>query len=749
MKEAERIQRLYSLADNWTRTQWEYINQKGYDFSNDNQLTAEELADLRSQGMPDFIINRITPVVEMLNFYATANNPRWQGIAVEGSDSNVAAVFSDMGDYIWSLSDGSTLYANTIHNCITKSLGYMMVNIDPNMDNGNGEVTLEAPEPFEVFPDPKSRHMLFKDASFIIIRKVLPKTHLISKFPEFKTKISRSAVQTDSQRSFSERELYSDQMSSFLFNDAEASDAINADKGETDEVVEYFECFEKLKKPYVNVELHVKLKEEELAQLKKAVDVELKMAEAEADVRRKEQEMSLMQAVESGEMIPERAMLEMQKFDTETAEQLSIMADQMKEELRRAMFQTEIAVLSKKDYDELPKEDADRVIAAIPFFKNRMQLTQVVGDIVLAQQEYPERIQDYPIVPFHWKWTGTPYPISAVAPLIGKQREINKTHQILVHNASLGSSLRWIYESGSIDTDYWEKYSSSPGALLEVNSGHEAPKEILPMQLSNAFFTLVQEGKQDIEYLAGIYSSMQGDTSSQHDTYRGMLAIDEYGTRRVKQWMKNSIEPALRLLGEVVMQYSQSLYTEGKVFRIVQPTALAESKQVEINIPIYNDLGEAIGKFNDYETARFDVRVIAGSTMPINRWAYLEQLKELLNVGVIDDIALLAETDIKNKDQIMKRKSLYAQLSGENEQLKEAVADRDGTIETLERQLVQAGIRHKVDVGAIEVNKAVEASKSEVDKETTQTVGEQKLLRSMAKAKAAMAEKAAKDKSGK
>ena len=43
-----------------------------------------------------------------------------------------------------------------------------------------------------------------------------------------------------------------------------------------------------------------------------------------------------------------------------------------------------------------------------------------------------------------------------------------------------------------------------------------------------------------MEYLAGIYSAMQGDTQATQDMpYRGMLAMDEYGTRRVKYWLKH------------------------------------------------------------------------------------------------------------------------------------------------------------------------------------------------------------------
>ena len=158
-------------------------------------------------------------------------------------------------------------------------------------------------------------------------------------------------------------------------------------------------------------------------------------------------------------------------------------------------------------------------------------------------------------------YSGTPYSMSAVVPLIGKQQEINKAHQIMVHNASLGSSLRWMYEEGSIDAETWEKYSSSPGALLPIRPGVTPPTPVQPAPLSNAFFTIVNESKSDMEYLAGIYSSMMGDSGGASETYRGMLALDEYGTRRIKQWMSTSIEPSLKRLGQLVIQFSQSIRT--------------------------------------------------------------------------------------------------------------------------------------------------------------------------------------------
>ena len=146
-KAADRILHLFEIAESGLRQQWEFINQKGYDFSNDNQLTATEKKSLEQQGMPTFTINRIAPVVDMLNFYATANIPRWQAVGSEGSDTEVAAVFSDMADYIWHLSDGASLYSNCINDSITKGMGFLVATIDRNKDDGMGEVVCNNQSP--------------------------------------------------------------------------------------------------------------------------------------------------------------------------------------------------------------------------------------------------------------------------------------------------------------------------------------------------------------------------------------------------------------------------------------------------------------------------------------------------------------------------------------------------------------------------------------------------------------------------
>ena len=704
-KKAQRVKQIFEQANSASRVQWEYINQKGFDFSNDNQITDDERIALEEQGMPTFTINRIIPVVEMLNFYATANTPRWQAIGTEGSDTDAATVFSDIADYIWYISDGGTLYANAINDSITKSMGFLMVTVDPDADRGMGDVKITQPEPFDVWVDPKSRDLLFRDAGFIMCRKVLPRHHLMHLFPEAIAKIKKAGSDQNTEYVYSEKSK-NNYRADFDYKDVDNSESVNPKDGSYDELLEYYEMYEKMKIAYMNVFYRVPPDQKTMNRIKEQVAVEIEELKTELTVKMKEQKLALDEQVKAGGMIPERMSLELKKAADQMKRQVDTLKQRRMSELQAEAAKVENRVVTEKEYKILAKDTlfAQSLIDAVKFYGTRIKQTTVVGDKTIGEKILPDTVTEYPIVPFHFKWTGTPYPMSAVSPLIGKQREMNKAHQLMVHNASLGSSLRFMHEEGSIDTDYWEKYSSSPGALLPVRPGATPPTPVQPMPLSNAFFSIVQEGKQDMEYLAGIYGAMQGDTGSQHETYRGMLALDEYGTRRVKQWLKNAVEPGLKQLGTLVMQFSQAVYTAHKTFRIAQPNALQDQKKVEINVPMYNDMGEAIGKFKDYATAKFDIRIVAGSTLPVNRWAYLDELKQLMQLGVIDDIALLAETDIKNKENIVKRKSLYAQLQSQIASLEEQVKNGSGTIETLERQLVQAGIKGKVMQSAMEIN---------------------------------------------
>ena len=720
---------LWDRSNSTDRSKWRSKSQKGYDFYLDEQLSMDEEKSLEESGMPSFTINRILPIIEIMKYFVTANSPRWKAVGATGDDTDIAQVHSDISDYCWHLSNGNSIYGQVVLDSLVKGIGYFLVDVDQDADHGKGEVTFSRIDPYDVFVDPSSRDFLFRDAAFIMIKKNLSKSQLKNLFPQHAAKINKITSNSDYSPSYSQRDLES----SKIVQPEDVSFGLSPE-GEEDQIIAYYENYTKVKIPFVNAFIRIPLTKEQEEQLQQSVDVQLQEFQAETEVQLQEKVLSIQQSLEAGEIIPERAELEIKKAQQMMETAIQEKQQELMSAAQEQMTKVEQVVLRKEEFDNMIKGDSfkNSVVDFVNFFETRIKLCCSVGDDVFLY-EYELPITEYPIVPIPYLYTGTPYAMSAVMPLIGKQQEINKAHQIMVHNANLASNLRWLYEEGSVDESEWEQYSSSPGALLKYRQGFQPPTPVLPAPINNAFYSITQEGKSDAEYISGVPSAMMGFTQQQAETYRGLLANDEFGTRRLKSWMSTVVEPGLEHLGKVFQMVAQKHYQIDKVFRIVQPEAgqqADQDKEVRVNIPIFNDFGDAIGKWMDYETGKFDVRIIAGATLPLNRWALLEEYFRWFQAGLIDDIAMIAETDIRNKKQLVERKSVYAEMQSQIEQMTEAMKDREGTIETLERQLVQAGIKMKVNEAG-----------NQMKKQVLDTEAQQKLLRSMMQGEVQMAKK--------
>ena len=708
---AEINRQLFKKANNYYRKKWFTDSQKSMDFYLNDQLSAEEKEMLQESGMPDFTINRITPAIDIMKFFVTAKNPRWQAVGTEGSDVDIANVHSAVADYCWHLSDGKSMFSSVIQDSLVKGIGIFKVGIDSNADNGSGEVIYDTIDPYDVYVDPMSRDFLFRDASYIMVQKNLPRIALIRLFPQFKKKIVRATGSIESKQ-YSFRDVHESE----VIQPGDVENESYTLEGEQDDVLDFYEVYSKEQVAFVNVWVKQPPTPEELAMIQEQAQQQTKTLRDTLNVQFKEKQLELDNLVEAGEILPERRDLELQKLMQEMEGKIQEQQAIIEAELTQVQTRTVQQVMEKKRFDETMKEKyfSDIVVDYVEFFKTQIKMCASVGDMYLYEAILP--IEEYPIVPIPYTHTGTPYAVGAVTPMIGKQREINKAHQIMLHNANLASNLRWLYTEGSVDEEEWERYSSSPGAMLKYRQGFEVPTPVQSAPINNAFFTITQTGKADIEYISGISSSMQGIGEPSTETYRGLLAMDEYGTRRIRQWINNIVEPALEQLGKVFKTLAQFTYTSQKVFRIVQPQAGAsegEIQEVSINIPIYNDFGEVINRYNDFQSAKYDIRIVAGSTQPVNRWALLDEYFRWFQAGLIDDVAMIEQTDIRNKKQLMERKSIYSQLQSQVASLEENLKDKEGTIETLERQLVQAGIKDKITKGAIGKTKALMETQQE------------------------------------
>ena len=714
---AENNRKLFNSANNSQRRRWQRGEQQSYEYSIGEQQSKDEIDQLEASGMPTFTVDMISPVIGLMKYFVTANNPRWNGIGADGSDIDIAHVFSTMSDYFWYISDGGLQYSQIIDNSFRKSKGYFHLYVDPNADRGMGEVMFRSENPFRVWVDPMSHDPLERDALFKIIKGDFPRHQLIDMLPQFKSKILKAKGVTDRNVS-SERDLER----SISYQEQDSTEGLLAKDGREDDIIPYFQVYRKIRVPYYKVFIKILPSEKDLKAIRAEIEIQIEELTRELQVQVQEKAAELKEGVEKGEVIQARAELEITKAQEMAKQTLAEQQQILYSKAVDSKSKVEEKIVPEKQYEILikNKEVAKTIVYAKRYYEIRIERTASVGDDTLLFKQIMNQ-SEYPLIPLYFEHTGTVYGLGAVTPLKGKQDEITKAHQIMIHNANLGSNLRWLVQQGQVKKDYWEQYSSSAGAILEwqqTGVNDNPPVAIQPAPLNNAFYSIVEKGKEELEYKSMVNSSMMGDTSKQPEPYRGMLANDEFGTRRIKQWMNNVLNPVLEHVGKVYMEMSQDFYEVQKVFRIVQPNAAGEmqTREVEINVPLYNDYtNEIIGRYKNYNSLRFDVRVVAGSTLPVNRWALLDEYYKWFEAGILDDIHFVNETDIQNKEQLLQRKAFYVQLQQKIAQLEEMVKNSKGTIETLERQIIQANIKVKVGDANTEIRKALLEQKNEVE----------------------------------
>lgn len=74
----------------------------------------------------------------------------------------------------------------------------------------------------------------------------------------------------------------------------------------------------------------------------------------------------------------------------------------------------------------------------------------------------------------------------------------------------------------------------------------------------------------------------------------------------------------------------QYVYTDQKVMRLMQPNN--KPKEIVVNSPLYDDIGNVVGKMNDITVGKYDIIVLSGSTLPSNRWGDLSTICSYIKV---------------------------------------------------------------------------------------------------------------------
>ncbi len=678
-----------------SRSDWAKQASEDAEFRAGKQWSDKQVKSLRARAQEPLVVNVIHPAVEQAKAMLTANAPKFQSTGRDNSDTEVGRVFSDLMAWVWDISNGNTELKQAIDDYYVKGMGVMVAYIHPEADFGKGEVYIKSIDPLSVYFDADSQDPFCRDASNIIIAKRMTEKELIEIYPEFEDNIKASS-QTSHINEESENRF--GLMKEDVLPKPRKQGMLDI---EFERELEVFERYTKVKIPYYRVFDPLSndeklLTDPQYAEYREEPAVILTVSGGEQQVFTDQMNVSKFMAIHD-----EVGKVYHLELDPMTGQPMPVAGRENENSIPNSY--TAIDPIVKGELIDNEKIMVNKVMVT-----NIKQCISV-GDEYLYSVVLP--IEDYPVVPIMNNHHRNPYPISDVRTVRGLQEYINKLRSLIVAHASSSTNVKLLIPRGSMNKKQLEEEWGRAGtAVIEFDPELGQPIVAGPVPLPNELYKNEADAKSDIERILGIYTFMQGDVGSAPQTFKGTVALDEYGQRRIKS-KKDDIEYSLNQLARSVVGLMQYVYTSEKVIRLMQPNN--KPKEVRINQNIYDEIsGHLMEKLNDISVGKYDIIIVSGSTLPSNRWARFEYYMQLYQSGLIDQIEVLKQTDVADMEGVLERAGQMQKLMQQVQQQEEQIKKLEGDLQTAQRESVHD--RKRVEVKEFEKKLAKAEAKAEM-----------------------------------
>jgi hypothetical protein len=676
-----------SARQNWAKQAVE-----DNEFRNGKQWTDEEVTALENRSQQPIVVNIVYSAVEQAKAMLTSNKPKFQSTGRETSDNRVGRMFSDIMAYVWDLSNGNVELKQAIDDYYVKGMGVLFSYVDPDADFGSGEVKIKSLDPLEVFIDPSSKDAFCRDASNIIVAKLVSEDALIKAYPEHEDVIKNS--QETSYINIPTESRYGKESQDVTLKRRQFGTSTTEER-ELELIERYYKVWQPYFKVYDPFRDERKILNEE--EFDKFLEEPAIMLTSPQGVQYFTDSKTVADYTEVHEKNGDTFHME---IDPNTGQGFPVAGEENAGSIPNST--TKIDLITKGHLVD------DKKIMV-----NDIEICQVmqcvhVGDEELYKIVLP--IEEYPVVPIMNGWNRNPYPLSDVRLVKGLQEYINKIRSLIIAHASTSTNTKLLIPRGAINRKQLEEDWGRAGtAVIEFDPELGTPIVAGPVPLPNELYKNEADAKADIERILGIYAMMQGDVGASPQTFKGTVAMDEYGQRRIKS-KRDDIEEGINQMAKVVVGLIQYVYKDEKVMRLMQPNNMP--KEVTMNSPIYDDIGNYMGKVNDITIGKYDVIVMSGSTLPSNRWARFEYYMQLHQAGLIDQTEVLKQTDVADMEGVLERAGQMQQLQGQVQSQSEEIKKLKGDLQTAQRESLHD--RKRVEVKEFEKKLAKAEAKVEM-----------------------------------
>ena len=261
--------------------------------------------------------------------------------------------------------------------------------------------------------------------------------------------------------------------------------------------------------------------------------------------------------------------------------------------------------------------------------------------------------------------------VGEVEQILSPQIYINELTNQIIDNAKSTANMQWIIDKNSGIGQ--GKLTNRPGLVIRKNPGSEVRRDTPPPMPTYVRET-IDVMKADIQDISGVLDSLKGEKQTGVVAASAILALQEASQSRIRLKIK-IMESNLSELANMVYSRMQQFWKLDRWVRITD---------IEGN-PLFREIGQRVLQ-NDY-----DLKVQAGSTMPVNKNAMMDLMIRLAQTNaedglpVVDRKAILEYLPVGDKKAITERFS-ELQAKQEQQQLEQQQAEQQLQQQQLDQQ---------------------------------------------------------------
>lgn len=299
--------------------------------------------------------------------------------------------------------------------------------------------------------------------------------------------------------------------------------------------------------------------------------------------------------------------------------------------------------------------------------EKHIKRTLCVGNHIVEREVLS--VDEYPIIHFCVSHNRSPNKTYSITHYIKDVvKAFNKFWAIAIYDAQLHGQRKVIAEESTvIDQTKWQQDWATPGAMLTykanpIVSDGGKPQIMDAAPLNQAYTQLFVLLQNLIEYITGMFASMQGSNEGMPDTMGGLQSLQTMGSQRVKLYSRYN-ETAIEKLAYVVVSYLQQYAPKDEILKYVDENG----DQHELQL------------MSDNTDLRYKVRVNLTANLPTTRHLAAQLLASVsgqtANPAVADLLTqyMIKMLDMPEGDEILQKidtvNNLQQQLSSTQQQM--------------------------------------------------------------------------------